>query len=93
MLQSFGIGYLALHPDGQVRVHSDDPRPVLRVKPDAASGFRRYDFVCAVLGLDPVGKLGLNASDYKVHMFYLIISVIWFRFNFMLFASCALVVE
>ena len=66
LFQSFGIGYLALHPNGQVRVYSDDPRPVIRVKPDANSGFRRYGFVDAVLGLDPVSKLGLTATDYKV---------------------------
>ena len=66
--QSFGIGYIRLHPDGQVRVHADDPKPILRVKPDARSGFRRYGFVDAVLGLDPVGKLGLLASDYKVSL-------------------------
>ena len=64
--QSFGIGYRQLHPEGQVRVHSDDPRPIIRVKPDADSGYRRYGFVDAVLGLDPVGKLGLTSSDYKV---------------------------
>ena len=66
---------MALHPDGQVQVHSDDPKPVIRVKPDASSGFRRYSFVNAVLGLDPVGKLGLTASDYKVKCFGLLILV------------------
>ena len=65
-LQSFGIGYLRLHPDGQARVHSDEPKPILRVKPTAAAGFRRYGFVDAVLGLDPIGKLGMLQSDFKV---------------------------
>ena len=65
-IQAFGIGYLKQHPDGQVRVHSEDPKPILRVKPNASSNFRRYTFVTAVLGLDPAGKLGLDASDYKV---------------------------
>ena len=64
--QSFGIGYKQVHPDGQVRVHSNDPRPVIRVKPDTSSNFRRYSFVDTVLSLDPVGRLGLLASDYKV---------------------------
>ena len=54
------------HPDGQVRVHAEDPRPIIRVKPDSTSGFRRYGFVDSVLGLDPAGKLGLVASDYQV---------------------------
>ena len=66
LFQSFGIGYKRLYPDGQVRVHSNDPRPIIRVKPDSSSNFRRYNFVDAVLTLDPVGKLGLMASDYKV---------------------------
>ena len=66
VFQSFGIGYLKLHPDGQVRVHGEDPRPIIRVRPDKTSNFRRYGFVDAVLSLDPVGKLGLHASDYKV---------------------------
>ena len=66
IFQSFGIGYKQVHPDGQVRVHSNDPRPVIRVKPDTSSNFRRYSFVDAVLSLDPVGRLGLLASDYKV---------------------------
>ena len=66
LLQSFGLGYRALHPDGLVRVHSDDSKPMLRVKPDAKSGFRRYGFVDAVLGLDPAGKLGLDSADYRV---------------------------
>ena len=66
LFQSFGIGYKRLYPDGQVRVHSNDPRPLIRVKPDSSANFRRYNFVDAVLALDPVGKLGLMASDYKV---------------------------
>ena len=66
MFQSFGIGYQTLNPDGLVRVHADEPKPILRVKPDAKSGFRRYGFVDAVLALDPVGKLGLTAADFKV---------------------------
>ena len=64
--QAFGIGYLKLNPDGQVKVHSEDPKPILRVRPDAHSRFRRYGFVDAVLGLDPVGRLNLQQSDYKV---------------------------
>ena len=66
IFQAFGIGYKTLHPDGVVRVHSDEPRPILRVKPDEASRFRRYNFVNAVLALDPAGKLGLTSSDYQV---------------------------
>ena len=62
---------MALHPDGQVRVHSDDPKPIIRVKPSATSGFRRFGFVNAVLGLDPAGKLGLVASDYRVLVLYI----------------------
>ena len=64
--QAIGMGYLKLHPDGQVRVHADEPKPIIRVKPDSSSGFRRYGFVDAVLALDPVGRLGLEASDYRV---------------------------
>ena len=82
--QAFGIGYLKLHPDGQVRVHSEDPKPILRVKPDASSNFRRYTFVTAVLGLDPAGKLGLDASDYKVSL----VHVHWF--NGMLYICCSM---
>ena len=55
-----------MYPNGEVRVHSEDPKPMIRVKPDAASRYQRYGFVDAVLGLDPVGKLGLKASDFKV---------------------------
>ena len=58
---------MRVHADGQVRVHGDEPKPILRVKPDSSSGFRRYGFVDAVLALDPVGRLGLDASDYKVN--------------------------
>ena len=72
LLQSFGIGYRKLHPEGQVQVHADDPRPIIRVRPDQKSGFRRYGFVDAVLGLDPVGKLGLVASDYRVCFYFFI---------------------
>ena len=36
------------------------------MKPDQSSNFRRYTFVTAVLGLDPVGKLGLSSADYRV---------------------------
>ena len=60
---------MAFHPDGQVKVHADDPKPILRVKPDPTSGFRRFGFVDAVLALDPVGKLGLTAADFKVKLF------------------------
>ena len=66
LLQAFGIGYRAVHPEAVVRVHSDEPRPILRLKPDPSSSFRRYNFVSAVLALDPVRKLGLTASDYQV---------------------------
>ena len=66
MFQAFGIGYRQVHPDGQVRVHSEDPKPSLRVKPDSVSRFSRYSFVEAVIELDPIGKLGLKASDFKV---------------------------
>ena len=52
-----------------IRVHADEPKPVLRVKPDSKSNFRRYCFVEAVLSLDPAGKLGLLPSDYKVCCF------------------------
>lgn len=72
IFQSFGIGYKRLYPDGQVRVHSNDPRPIIRVKPDSSSNFRRYSFVDAILALDPVGRLGLLASDYKVHFNFVI---------------------
>ena len=49
-----------------VKVHGDDPKPIIRVKLSATANFRRYGFVDAVLGLNPAGKLGLGASDYKV---------------------------
>ena len=55
-----------MHPDGQVRIHTDEPSPIIRVRPDTSSGFRRYGFVNAVLGLDPAGRLGLLSSDYQV---------------------------
>ena len=66
LFKAFGIGYRKIYPDGMVRIHADDPKPMIRVKPSANSGFRRYGFVDAVLGLDPAGKLGLQASDFKV---------------------------
>ena len=69
IFQSFGIGYKKQYPDGQVRVHTDEPNPVIRVRPDTSSGFRRFGFVDAVLNLDPVGKLGLLSSDYRVRFF------------------------
>ena len=47
-------------------MHSDDPKPILRVRPGETSRFERYSFVEAVLALDPVGRLGLVASDYRV---------------------------
>ena len=55
-----------MYPDGQVRVHSEDPKPMLRVKPNLAAKYTRLGFVDAVLELDPIGKLGLKASDFKV---------------------------
>jgi hypothetical protein len=60
---------MRIHPDGQVRVQSEDPRPIIRVKPSSSAGFRRYGFVDSVLGLDPIGKLRLTAADYKVNIF------------------------
>ena len=65
LFKSFGIGYQKLNPDGQVRVHADEPNPVLRVRPDSSSRFRRFNFVDAILTLDPTGKLGLLSSDYQ----------------------------
>ena len=64
--QAFGIGYKKLHPDGQVRVHADDAKPVIRVKATATSKYQRFGFVESVMSLDPVGTLGLLASDHKV---------------------------
>ena len=64
--QAFGIGYRQVHPDGQVRVHSEESKPMLRVKPNLASRYQRLGFVDSVLELDPIGKLGLKASDFKV---------------------------
>ena len=47
-------------------MHSEDPKPMLRVRPNSAARFRRFGFVDAVVELDPIGKLGLKASDFKV---------------------------
>ena len=77
-LQSFGIGYLRVHPDGQVRVHADEPKPIIRVKPSSTSGFRRYGFVDAVLGLDPLGKLGMLQSDFKACFIFLLLLHLFF---------------
>ena len=75
------MGYKRLHPNGLVRVHVDEPKPLLRVKPDATSGFRRYSFVAAVLALDPSGKLGLVSSDFQVIMSnsVFIVNYYWFH--------------
>ena len=54
-----------------MRIHADEPKPIIRVKPDSGARYRRYGFVDAVLGLDPVGKLGLSAADYRVRMLLL----------------------
>ena len=70
--QSFGIGYSQIYPDGQVRVHAEQPQPMIRVRPDLRAAFKRYSFVDAVLNLDPVGTLRLLPSDYKVEVFALI---------------------
>ena len=50
-------------------MHSEDPKPMLRVKPSMASKYVRLGFVDSVLELDPIGKLGLKASDFKVILF------------------------
>ena len=72
LFKAFGIGYKNLYPGGEVRVHGDEPKPVIRVKPSESSKYRRYSFVEAVLTLDPVGKLGLVSSDYRVRLLGLI---------------------
>ena len=69
LFQSIGISYLSSHPDGQVRVHAEEPKPILRLRPNLQSGFRRYSFVDSVLALDPIGKMEMTAADFKVRFF------------------------
>ena len=57
------------------------------MKPDPTSGWRRYTFVAAVLGLDPAGKLGLDASDYKVRQIFVLVTYFYsFLFDFLITA-------
>ena len=76
-LQSFGIGFKKMHPDGSVRVHANDPQPIIRVKPSESSRYQRFGFVDAVLNLDPDGRLGLLSSDYRVCFPVVFLSVVF----------------
>ena len=63
--QSLAKAYKLTNRDGDARVLSFQPRPMIKIKPNAKAGFRTYSFIEAISSLEPLNGLVMNDTDYQ----------------------------